>query len=301
MSRSTVAMSLLALSAVLLVCCASPQPTSAQGLRAEVLPYQLEVLVRGTPARTYDFQGESYVLGQEGSRYVLRVHNRSARRVEAVVTVDGLDVIDGRPGDYANKRGYLIEAYGYVDIDGWRLTNREAAAFRFAPVAASYAAKTGSARNVGVIGVAVFPERVRPRPRPVYVPKAEYAPATEGGFAANQQRATSSAEAPPAASSGAAADEAAPRAEAKSARRERSGLGTEFGEAVSSEIRHVTFVRAHASEPSALLGARYNDRAGLLALGIDLDGTSDLALRQSANPFPQQPHYARPPADWRRD
>jgi hypothetical protein len=298
-------MSLLVLSAVALVCCASPQPTGAQPLRAQVAPYQLEVLVHGSPAHTYNFQGESYVLGQEGSRYLLRVHNRSDRRVEAVVTVDGLDVIDGRPGDYANKRGYLIEAYGYVDIDGWRLSNREAAAFRFAPIGASYAAKTGSARNVGVIGVAVFPERVRPRP--VYTPKTDYersADSRQGaGFAesAHEQPRTQSADVQPAAPSSSSAPAAAARAEAKSTRRERSGLGTEFGEAVSSTISHVAFVRSHATQPSAVFGARYNDRAGLLALGIVLDGPSDLALRQSANPFPRQQHYARPPADWRRD
>jgi hypothetical protein len=86
-------------------------------------------------------------------------------------------------------------------------------------------------------------------------------------------------------------------------RRSRTGLGTEFGEAMSSRIEHVAFVRANATRPSSVLGARYNDRAGLYALGIDVDGRdqpSDLALRQSADPFPSQ-HYARPPADWRRD
>jgi hypothetical protein len=86
-------------------------------------------------------------------------------------------------------------------------------------------------------------------------------------------------------------------------RRSRSGLGTEFAEAMSSHIEHVAFVRAHPTRPSSVLGARYNDCAGLYALGIDVDGReqpSDLALRQSANPFPSQ-HYARPPADWRRD
>lgn len=309
MSRFAVALGLLAFCAVALVCCASPWPAGAQPLRAELSPYQLEVLVHGSPVRTYELRGESYVLGHEGSRYVLRVHNRSGRRVEAVVTVDGLDVIDGRPGDYASKRGYLIDAYSYVDIDGWRLSNREAAAFRFAPVGASYAAKTGDARNVGVIGVAIFPERVQPRPRPVYVPKADLdhaSPSRDGAGLGGMPEAlseapASSAGAPPPAAPRSSAAAEAPRAEAKSARRERAGLGTEFGEAVSSEIRHVSFVRANASRPSALLGARYNDRAGLLALGIDVDGTGDLALRQSAQPFPKQQRYARPPSDWRRD
>ena len=319
MSRRTQGLGWLALSALSLVCCASPPPVAAQPLRAAAAAYALEVLVNGVPARTFEYGGESFVLGQEGRRYVLRVHNRSARRVEAVVSVDGLDVVDGKAGDYKHKRGYLIDAYGHVDIDGWRLSNREAAAFRFAPIGESYAAKTGSARNVGVIGLAVFPEREVPRPPPVYVPKPEYeqpsswgdsldglggsvdmdpSPRAQRAPAAPAASATEAAPAP--AKSGSAADSA----RASNSRRERSGLGTEFGEAVSSEIHQVSFVRAHAQRPAVLLGARYNDRAGLIALGIDVDGTAqscDLALRQSANPFPAQPHYARPPADWRRD
>jgi hypothetical protein len=73
---------------------------------------------------------------------------------------------------------------------------------------------------------------------------------------------------------------------------------------VSSEIHQVEFTRANAGHPATMLGARYNDRAGLYALGIDVDGcdeSCDLALRQSANPFPTSRRFARPPTDWRRD
>jgi hypothetical protein len=268
----------------LIASCAAAQPVSSQALRRTTGAYELEVLVDGMPAPSFEHAGESYVLGSEGRRYVLRVHNRSGRRVEAVVTVDGLDVIDGKAGDYKNKRGYLIAAYGWVDIDGWRLNEREAATFRFAPIADSYAAKTGSARHVGVIGVAIFPERIVPPPRPFW--RSSRAPSD---FDDARESAPAS---PPAAAEESRAASAAPRS--------RSGLGTEFGEAVSSTIHEVQFVRAQASRPAAVLGVRYNDRAGLLALGIDLDGQHDLALRQSADPFPSS-RFARPPADWRRD
>jgi hypothetical protein len=86
----------------------------------------------------------------------------------------------------------------------------------------------------------------------------------------------------------------------------RPGLGTEFGEAMTSPVREVTFVRANASHPAVVLGARYNDRDGLLALGIDVDGfygaDDDLAWRQSATPFPASAgrRYAAPPAGWRQ-
>src|SRR5437588_53435 len=91
----------------------------------------------------------------------------------AGVSVDGRDAINGRPGDFRTNRGYLIPAWGSVDIDGWRISQSEAAAFRFSSVPHSYAAQTGSAREVGVIGVAVFPER--------YVPPAPARPLPYAG------------------------------------------------------------------------------------------------------------------------
>ena len=84
----------------------------------------------------------------------------------------------------------------------------------------------------------------------------------------------------------------------------RPGLGTEYGEAVSSPIHEVDFVRANAARPAALMGVRYNDRRGLLAMGIPVDGPpaiSDADLRQTADPFPVvDRRYAPPPACWRR-
>jgi hypothetical protein len=85
-------------------------------------------------------------------------------------------------------------------------------------------------------------------------------------------------------------------------RRARLGLGTEFGEAVASQIQEVEFVRANASVPSVILGVRYNDRDGLLAMGVNVDGVYpwDTELRRTADPFPSSPRrYAAPPAGWR--
>jgi hypothetical protein len=176
---------------------------------------------------------------------------------------------------------------------------------------------------VGVVGVAVFPERVTP-PRPVYRPYHhipygtrsydEKAPMAEGGApkyksAPTEQpldglsAAPTARSAAPAPSAGAMADaEAAPRESSRSRgesdRLNRPGLGTEFGETVASDIQEVSFVRA-SSSPAAVLGARYNDRSGLLALGIDVGGQDDLDLRESATPFPAEHHYAQPPLGWR--
>jgi hypothetical protein len=103
--------------------------------------------------------GNDYVAGRAGHRYSIYVRNQGPGRIEVVVTVDGLDVIDGKGGSLS-KRGYLLDPYGDVDIDGFRTSTSEVAAFRFGSVESSYAArKHGDTRNVGVIGVAAFHER----------------------------------------------------------------------------------------------------------------------------------------------
>lgn len=112
----------------------------------------------GAPLPTFAGAGRSYVMGHDGARYSIRIENSSGARFEAVTTVDGLDVIDGQPGSF-EKRGYLIGPWSTVEIDGFRRSEEEVAAFRFGRVRDSYAAKRGSDRNVGVIGVAVFQER----------------------------------------------------------------------------------------------------------------------------------------------
>ncbi|HEX2869594.1 MAG TPA: hypothetical protein VHP33_00025 [Polyangiaceae bacterium] len=112
----------------------------------------------GSPLPTFSAGGRSYVLGNDGARYAIRIENQTGARFEAVATVDGLDVIDGQPGSF-EKRGYLVAPWSTVEIDGFRRSEAQVAAFRFGKVRDSYAAKRGSDRNVGVIGVAVFQER----------------------------------------------------------------------------------------------------------------------------------------------
>jgi hypothetical protein len=308
--------SLLTMSLVTAGSIACATPAEGQALRNQAAGYEVTVLADGVPAPTYQHAGETYVLGQMGERYLVRVTNHTGRRIEAVVSVDGRDVIDGRPADF-RKRGYLVPAWGSVDIDGWRLSAREAAVFRFSSVADSYAARTGSARQVGVIGVAVFPERVYvppPRPYQPYEPAYPYdeaAPYRNRGYADKKAegegpspagRAAGSEAAPaPAAPPVASADDAPLSRRAPS---QRPGLGTEYGEATHSPIREVSFVRASAGRPSVLLGLRYNDRPGLLAVGIDVDnvwGPDDTYLRQTAHPFPVSTHgFSTPPPGWRR-
>ena len=112
----------------------------------------------GRQLRAYRGNGRMVAIGEHGQRYTIVVRNNTNERFEVVLSVDGLDVLDGREAGYA-KRGYLVEAYSVIEVDGFRQSEDEVAAFRFGSVRESYAAQTGSARNVGVIGAAAFGER----------------------------------------------------------------------------------------------------------------------------------------------
>ena len=111
----------------------------------------------GRPLPSTRAGGRVYVVGEDGQRYIVEVQNHTGNRVEAVATVDGLDVIDGRPGSF-EKRGYLVAPFSTVSIDGFRRSDETVAAFRFGSVADSYAERKGLGRNVGVIGLAFFDE-----------------------------------------------------------------------------------------------------------------------------------------------
>lgn len=116
--------------------------------------YWLNRFLPGAVAR-----GRYHVVGEPGDRYGIYLKNNSSSRIEAVLSVDGLDVINGRKADYKN-RGYIVDPGETLEVWGFRDSRSSVAAFRFAEIDQSYARlKHGDASNAGVIGVAVFAER----------------------------------------------------------------------------------------------------------------------------------------------
>jgi hypothetical protein len=259
------------------LCYAAPAFAHPAGPTA---PYTLSVQdERGHQLPTFHHGGQTFVLGTYGERYTIRVENRTARRVEAVVSVDGRDVISGQIGDYVHERGYLIDPYGELVIEGFRQSWQDVAAFRFTSPGASYSARMGTPQNVGVIGVAIFPERTyQAVARPKIAPRArrpvqpdDYGLGLGTGGRSEASRAPSAnADEPQHKSSerreaeGASAAMPAPQAST-------DNLGTEYGESVASSVQAVEFRRANASHPAALITLRYDDREGLIARGVALD------------------------------
>lgn len=112
----------------------------------------------GRALETYPHRGRQFVVGRPGNEYAIRIRNCSNRRVLAVVSVDGVNVITGDAAA-PDQSGYVIEPYGYVTIEGWRKDLERTAAFYFTDPGDSYAARTGRPDDLGVIGVALFRER----------------------------------------------------------------------------------------------------------------------------------------------
>lgn len=236
---------------------------------------------RGYELPTFHHGGRTFVLGTYGDRYTIRVENRTARRVEAVVSVDGRDVISGQVGDYTHQRGYLIDPYDQLLIEGFRQSYQDVAAFRFTHPGNSYSARMGTPENVGVIGVAIFPERsyeiATPRRPQAAAPRA---PARDGrasqglGTEYGERSRSASAPSPTAAEpapAGALAEREADLKRSEGPRASTENLGTAYGESLSSSVQEVEFRRANATRPAALIALRYDDRAGLLARGVALE------------------------------
>jgi hypothetical protein len=109
--------------------------------------------------------GQVYVAGKEGQRYNINVTNTTGKRVLAVVTVDGRNILSGQKGS-VRDRGYILGPYESAPLDGWRQTDETVAAFVFGKKEGAYSSEQGTPQNVGVIGVAVFEEK---EPEPITV------------------------------------------------------------------------------------------------------------------------------------
>ena len=319
------------------VAVAGPRIAIASAPEKVRAPYDVQVIrENGEVAPTYAQKDRFYVQGNQNERYIIRVTNPTANRVEAVVSVDGLDVVDGDAGDL-HKRGYVIQPYGEVRIEGFRTSTQDVATFRFSSVVDSYAGKQGKARNVGVIAAAIFEEEAQPvqqivespppPPRGRYnyeddlsdasprsgagrdersVRREEKAPADAPSVTATRRPAPAPAhgaakksfrapaEADGDVGGGYAGESAPPPVEPQ---RSRPGLGTEFGEARQSAAQYTRFTRS-GTRPIAVAELRYNDVAGLVALGIPVQPIPDegeLMTRETADPFPGDQRFSRAP------
>ena len=266
------------------------------GLQAQAIGRLADVTVvdrnTGATLPVYFNKGEYWVAGAPGARYAIAIRNKLGERVMAVTSVDGINVVNGATAAWG-QTGYVFGAYYNYQITGWRKSNSEVAAFEFAAASDSYAERTGRPNQVGVIGVAVFKERL---PEPVVLPMPmPYR--QEWDF--KESRADNAASPPPAAAATAAPQQsmgAAAPAEAM-AERSRSAdattakslarpampspkLGTGHGQREDSYVSQTSFERLQ-SQPNEVITIRYDSRENLIAAGVIYEHPGRVP-----NPFP---------------
>jgi hypothetical protein len=237
----------------------------------------------GAALSTHYSHGEYWVAGRPGGRYAVEVRNNSGGRVLAVTSVDGVNVISGATAGW-EQSGYVLSAGESYQITGWRKSNAEVAAFTFTDSSNSYAERTGRPANVGVIGVAVFRERV---PEPVYPCCTESDASRADGAPAERRE-----------SAGKATDSAtaaAPAAQAANGmlRMPLAKLGTGHGEREGSVVQETQFVRLQ-SAPNEVIRIRYDSLDNLVAMGIV---RRPRPIAPAVNPFPNSraPQYVADP------
>jgi hypothetical protein len=297
LSLSAIALLQMACAQALSPVVAVPSAVPSQGTQTlGTVGEQVGVMVRDTVTQTtlpiYLHRGEYWVAGVPGQGYELWLTSRvPGRRVLATTSVDGINVITGQTAAPVG-RGYVLSPYSMATVSGWRKSEHEVAAFRFAAPQASYAAQTGRPANVGVIGVAVFPELQLPPPPPVYRPApVPVSPAKETSVfnsgkhadaAGGSVHEKSKMQAPGAAAPSMAAERvnsdtsanAKQEAAAPSAAMKRSaspsvaqGLGTQHGERMASYAPTVAFKR-ESNSPAELITLRYDTTENLVARGV---------------------------------
>ncbi|MES2412343.1 MAG: hypothetical protein V4614_00980 [Pseudomonadota bacterium] len=234
-------------------------------------------------------RGEYWVAGKPAARYAVAVRSKAGERLLAVTAIDGVNVLNGDTAAWG-QTGYVFSPYERYQITGWRKSNSEVAAFEFSDARNSYAGLTGRPANTGVIGVALFRERL---PQPIAQPAQPVQPRRYEPGLENESRYRSA----PAPSASALAD----RSESPAAEQSSRGsalakaapafappapspkLGTAHGQRETSVVTHTQFERLQ-SQPNEVIRIRYDSRENLIASGVIRE---PVARPTVPNPFPE--------------
>ncbi len=220
--------------------------------------------------QVYWHEGKAWVAGKPGNEYQIRIRNRAADQVMAVMSVDGVNIVSGETAR-PDQTGYVLAANRTFDIAGWRKNTAQTAAFYFTQLPDSYAARTGRPDDVGVIGVALFRRKPADPPASIAPPAArESRPQPFDGPAAKSE-------------SPARADSSSIASSAGSllSRQAEEKIGTGHGRIEDSRVTYASFDRA-TSAPAEVVAIYYDSYRNLVARGVIREPSVPVTPR----PFP---------------
>lgn len=115
-----------------------------------------------TTKRTYHLHSippSKYIGVGEGEPYQIRIGNERGRKAGVRITIDGIDILTGKPGDL-DPRGqmWMVEPHSSATISAWPESSSEGAQFVFGRANNAVATHIGDGTNVGIIACAYFRE-----------------------------------------------------------------------------------------------------------------------------------------------
>jgi hypothetical protein len=233
-------------------------PALAAGHLAEVSVLDRDT---GRTLQAHYHQGEYWIAGRPGAHYAIRITSRDQRRLLAVTSVDGVNILTGETAAHG-QRGYVFEPWQGYDLAGWRKSDSQIAAFTFTSIPESYAARTGRPQNVGVIGVALFAEKQYPPKIALQAPVTTSPPPAAAADELEEVQVAGTRV------QGGRGDARAESADgARESKRAAPSLGTGHGRREHSLITQVPFERASGT-PDEIIRIRYDSRENLVAMGV---------------------------------
>ena len=284
----------------------TPSHTAVEGNVVDVL-----VKVDGASAPLFFKPSTSdrhYFQAYQGRNYSLVVRNTTGRRIGVVISVDGLNVVNGERSSLdRHEQMYVLDAWESAEIQGWRSSLDDVRRFVFVDEQRSYAERTGQANgDMGWIRVAAFREveqqpwwgRVSPKQRPRRNDSRDSRDSYDGGAAAPQ--ATNEAAPAPSmqdAPRGVGEMKAVPQSDLRSmtskdmARDEvqQSAPGTGWGDRRYDPVQQTSFEPQKWAADQLTL--RYEYAQGLQALGINLRRPRVFERERGELGFAQPPRW----------
>ena len=290
----------------------------------DIKGYSAHVLVNGRKVKEYRHNGLTFIEAKDGTEFSIEVKNHATGRVLSVVSVDGLDILEGKPAT-KDSGGYIVKGGAAETFSGWRKSDTEVGAFKFTAKEKSYATEKGKGENNGIIAIKLFAERIKPirytlpkarpqpfpkwpdrlptRPEPYWLGDPISGQPVVGGYveptytggvlrarglSAGGTSLKSASLAPQSVNYSAVVGEVQDSMEAPS-----FDMGTTWGDSKVEKVVTTTFERG------AELGTfefYYASREALQAMGISLVTYKEVSLPQA---FPTTSNYALPPKGWK--
>lgn len=124
---------------------------------------KLEVSVEtkdSRPIRTHVHENKTFIESKENAIYQIRVKNKTGARIKAIIAVDSISIVTGKPiSDKPDETGYILGPYEEQVFRGYRVDANQVAEFKFVKREASYATSKGEVANNGVISVRALAEK----------------------------------------------------------------------------------------------------------------------------------------------